>query len=539
MKSKAIIIAALLLPCFAQAQVLQKTVKIEKAPLAIVSKAPKKVLTPVTNEPLTTAPEGNQWKDVVWSSEACYASNQKVAWTQAGGYVPNVIETKDAIYIQSMISQFSDYAQPWLKGEKSADGKTVTFHTPQAYYNYVSSSGATMTYATRISSTTGKVEDGNTDLVFSLENGTLTQTDGGLLALTNASGAFYGYGDMDITITKISDKMNSLPFNIDAESYKLSYKNIDGSTTQQTAEVGFDGNDVYISNPVGGEDDAWIKGTIDGNKIIVPTKQYLGSSSGYLLYFNAAADSSYYVTDPVTAQRTEQKTYKYVDKANVTFNYDAATGKISTDEKVIINAGKNQLGGAYMGLASPSYEPWTQVPATPATPTIDSYIDLSPYAAYGLSGVMIAFTIPAVDVDSNFIAPEDIYYQISFDGEVKKFFNADYLPYYASGQDSQNGVALQGSGSMRQLQTNEAPKETVSVQSFYYVDGKLYPSAVATYNIKEAAGINEVNSNSSSVSTTYYDLSGRKVESLQSGNIYIRKTIDANGNHKTTKFIKK
>lgn len=545
MKSKIFIIAALLLPCIAQAQVLQKTVKVAKAPLALFSKSPKKALNPVTTQPITTAPEGTKWTDVEWSSRASYVNNQQATWTNVSGFVPNVIETDDAVYIQSMITQFADYAQPWLKGEKSADGKTVTFHTPQAYYNYVTSAGASMTYATRLSATTGQVEEGNTDIVFSLENGTLTQTDGGFLALTNANGQFYGYGDMNITITKINDQVNTLPEGVEAQSYKLSYSNTDGSIAQQTAKVGFNGNEVYISNPLE-TDDSWIKGSLDGSTITVPTKQYLGSSSGYLLYFNAAKDSVYYVSNPLTGQREAQKTYAIVNKPSVTFTYDAETGKISTDDQVVVGAGKDKLGSAYVGMKQPSYEPWTMVPAKPATPSIDTYFDLSAYAAYGLSGVMIAFTIPAVDVDSNFIAPENIYYQISYDGKLKRFFNTDYLPYYGTGQDAASGVSLQGQGSLRQLQANEAPKDSVSIQSFYYVDGQLYPSDIVTYVIKDSAshvvnGIAEINSDEmgAPVRVTYYDLEGRRVNLPQSGNIYIRETIDAKGNRKTSKFIKR
>ena len=48
------------------------------------------------------------------------------------------------------------------------------------------------------------------------------------------------------------------------------------------ATIAFDGNDVYLQNPIAGYDNnAWIKGTKDGNTITFPLKQFLTYSSTY------------------------------------------------------------------------------------------------------------------------------------------------------------------------------------------------------------------------------------------------------------------
>ena len=56
-------------------------------------------------------------------------------------------------------------------------------------------------------------------------------------------------------------------------------------------EIAFDGNDVYIKNPIKGySSSTWIKGTKDGNTITVPLGQFLSysASAGYGLYITLA-----------------------------------------------------------------------------------------------------------------------------------------------------------------------------------------------------------------------------------------------------------
>ena len=508
-----------------------------KQPLEIVRKATLNKLTPYSYNIINTTPKGDLLTDVQWSSKACYAENGQVKWTMLSGFVPRIIVNGKKMYIQNAITQMADYGQPWIEGDISADGHTVTFHTPQAYYL----NGMDMTYATRVSSTTGKPE-ANTDLVFSYVDGNLTQTDGGLLALTNIDGGFYGYGDMDIKVTRNTDVAVTLPAEAKPESYKMEFTR-SGSKATQLAEIAFCGNDVYLSNPVGDEG-SWIKGTVEGQTISFPTGQYLGSGSGYFLYLNTGRDSMYYEQNPITLSPTPVYTYAVDHAPALTFTLDAETHVLSTQQTMLITSAKDALGVAYAGYAKPVYTPWTPTLAKPAKPLITNYIDLSEYAAYGLAGMMLSFDIPAEDVDGNFIPQEMMYYTVCYDGRPQEFFGYSELPYYASATDATTQTAIQVSGITHSIQSLLVPRDSVSVQS-YYVQGDVYESSdISVWVIKEgaehtiASAIESVEPTSDSrvASVRYFDLNGRQMAAPSKSGLYIRETIYTDGTRKSVKY---
>lgn len=481
-------------------------------PVNDVRKDAMKGLTPASTSPITQTPQGDVMRDVEWNSKACYPENGKVVWKDVSGFVPTIVTSGSAMYIYCPITQLSEMAKTWIKGEISADGSSVVYHTPQAY---LMNNDGTMLYATRVSATTGKPES-NTDLIFSYVDGNLTQTDGGLLAITDLQGNFYGYGDMQISVTKNNEQTVSLPEGAVAESYLLNYQN-NGTTQKQTAEVAFVGSDVYFSNPVGTED-SWFKGTLEGNTVTVPTKQYMGSDSGFMLYLNVCREYTTTQTDPYFGTQ-QVTTYAILNQDSFTFTFDPDTHTLSSDALMIINAGKEELGAAYAVYGKPVYTPWTLQAATPATPSVDSFIDLTEYIAYGLSGCMIGFTIPSTDVDGNFIAQENLFYQIAYDGTPLEFYDTTYLPYYGSFADDASKAYLQCNGDSHQLQTANLPHQTITLQSFYVVGDDVYESYTVTYNVKDGSsytdGITPVQGSNEVVGQ--YSLDGRQTTSLGKG----------------------
>jgi hypothetical protein len=94
-------------------------------------------------------------------------------------------------------------------------------------------------------------------------------------------------------------------------------------------KVAIDGADMYVQGF--GMDylpDAWVKGTISGNKVTFPAGQFLGEIEDeesvlqcYFLGYDEAAD----------------------DLCNVEFKYDATNGILTTDHYIFINAGSTQV----------------------------------------------------------------------------------------------------------------------------------------------------------------------------------------------------
>ena len=256
----------------------------------------------------------------------------------------------------------------------------------------------------------------------------------------------------------------------------------------------------------------------------------------------AAKDSTYVVSNPVTGDQTVG-TYNLIDKPAILFDYDPATKTFHSSDIMIVNAGKNRIGDTYVAYGKPAYAPWTMLPATPATPKIDSYLDLSPYASYGLSGAIVTFTVPSVDVDDNFIAQENLYYRVSFDGQPKELLGARDIPYYFTGSDA--SAVLQGSGDSRQLQVSTAPTDSISIQSFYVVGGETRASDIVTYLIADGTshvtnGLLAVSQpvSAAPVATSWYDLSGRAVSDFSSHGVYVCKMRYADGKVTVKKVLR-
>ena len=101
-------------------------------------------------------------------------------------------------------------------------------------------------------------------------------------------------GDPNTIITSVPASAQVVTYNrtgkyhvYDSSNYSYNVADQDGSTVT----VAFDGDDVYIQNPVAGYTaGAWVKGTKNGNTITVPLGQFLyySASYGYGLYITMA-----------------------------------------------------------------------------------------------------------------------------------------------------------------------------------------------------------------------------------------------------------
>lgn len=515
---------------------------IPQTPLRMVSKASGKVLTPVTNTIITDTPEGTRLNDVVWSSKACAPENGKAKWYEIKGFVPNIVINGDKMYIQSAITQLSSLSQAWIEGDISADGGTVTFRTPQAYMiNEAQPGDIRMLYATRLNATTGKVEESSMDIVFSIEDGNLTQTDGGLLSITDDAGNFYGYGDMEIKVTKINETTVTLPSDAVSSTYILNFLQSTG-TQRQSAKIATAADDWYFSDPLGIEG-VWFKGIRTGNTISVTTGQYMGSGSGYPMYLVAAREFYRTETDPMGQ---EQKVIDYkVLPDDIIFNVDPATGEVSSSQILLMSSSRTERGVAYAAFKEPCYVPWIPASATPATPAVNYYVDLKDYESLGLYGCILAFDIPSHGLNDEFIPQESLYYQLTFDNNPLEFYGTSMIPYYGQFVDNEIQAQLTVAGDSHTLQTISKPAESITLQSFYLFEDEPYPSETARYTIvdgqlvADSEATERIYEESETVTVNYYDLTGRKVQSSAENGILIRERILSDGSRKREKTYQK
>ena len=69
---------------------------------------------------------------------------------------------------------------------------------------------------------------------------------------------------------------------------------------------------------------------------------------------------------------------------------------------------------------------------------------------------------------------------------------------------------------------------TIGVQMVYKYDGMTMKSDIVTLNLKEVAGIHDTTGDKRVVSTTYFDLSGRRVSGDARGVVIRRQLFDDN-----------
>lgn len=509
------------------------------APYKVRQSKARVTLNPATYTIINSTPQGELLQDLSWSSDGCYPNGQGgISWVHVSGYAPRIVVNGNKMYIYAPITQLSDIAAAWIEGTISSDGKKVSFPTPQAYML----NGFDVLYATRCNAD-GTPDPNNLDLVFSYENGNLIQEDGGVLLLTNLEGGFYGYGEKDIAVGKINDSRVSLPEGVVPESYLLEFKKED-ATNRQTALVAFDGNDVYFSDPLGIEN-SWFKGVRNGNTITVSTPQYMGSESGFPMYVTTGTIVSSTQVDQFTGQTYEVIDYKVTPNADITFTFDEASGVISSTQLLLMNSGKEERGNAYSAVNKPVYTPWKAEAAVPANPSVSYYIDLNDYIEYGLKGCMVAFEIPSFGTGGEFIPQENLYYQISFDGNPLEFYDTTFIPYYGQFVDNDTMESIQLSSEnydSHNLQVPYNPKKTISIQSFYFFEGETIPSELMEYEIKNGeivdSGVDSAQAAMEISSVRYFDLNGVAVNPAEMKGVMVRETVFSDGSRKTEKVIR-
>lgn len=139
--------------------------------------------------------------------------------------------------------------------------------------------------------------------------------------------------------------------------------------------MGFSGDEIYIRGLASEYylADAWVKGTVNGNTVTLPTGQYLGAAFDYYhLYFMG---------------------YNGSDVADVTLTLSEDGNTLTTDDWLLVNANRS-LVYPYVTYTSAQFSKLVAVAATPATPKIYIFTD-SDFGYYAQARV------PASDVDGN------------------------------------------------------------------------------------------------------------------------------------------
>lgn len=165
--------------------------------------------------------------------------------------------------------------------------------------------------------------EGGVDITFDYdqEKGTLTSTTD--IVLATASDDIMGH-ITNVVISKNGGQatditgLNAPPEGTPTETWTMTATEPDAQGNKQqytySANVAIVGSDMYIQNIA--YEDAWVKGTISGNKVTFPAKQYVGDYQSIKLYFAGYQGGESLV--------------------DVVFSYDAAAGRMTTDQFILL-----------------------------------------------------------------------------------------------------------------------------------------------------------------------------------------------------------
>ena len=319
-----------------------------------------------------------------------------------------------------------------------------------------------------------------------------------------------------------------------------------------TVYVGIDGSDFYIKglNPLLPE--AWLKGSIDGTTVTIPSGQYYGpyatSSSTYRLFFVGLDTESEEVTDFIFDYDTEADSYLSFNAAGIALTEDAANGIVDAIYPIIIlNA----------------------IPDVPATPSSPYDLNYNPWEDHEeneetVGYASVQFKLDATDDEGNAIIPDKLYYV--FYSEIKGVqapvvFTKEYylllqevemdelvlIPYVLDdGYDFDNRRST--TGYMHVFFNDPVVKtyEKIGIRSIYTggtEEDEPQASEIVWLDIKEANGITDDGiatniADKKVVNVTYTDLSGRRVGTPRNG-VYVKTITFGDGSTRTVKSLVK
>ena len=484
----------------------------------------------LTADDIIYSAEGTE-KDYYRKTTAYFVVNNSVQRARMEGSACKVTVGDDGtVYVYNPFTQYDTYS--YIVGKR--DGNKVTFHTPQIVdVQYNDDGSTTNIYATKFrkkklsnNTFTFVADTENTDLEMAIDGDSIAVVGGDsiMLALTNAEKTWSGYGNGGDVARLFNDTEVSAPEGAEPLTYSMKCSN----GTSKGVTVKFDGTDIYIKGIASGAPDSWVKGTINGNTITMPSMQYLGLNESYGFYFYLTGATKEEVYDP-----DDGVTYfEYQLVPQITMTLDADSRSFSTSLSLLYNAGKGILSydEAY---DAPSFSPFDDVTATPATPEITTLMDYKEDVGYG----GLIFIQPAEDTEGNWINPDNLKYIVYADDTAYEFStdlysgleeNLTEVPYSFTDdmdftqQDGEHIVYLYEGGHKKW-----------GVQSVYYGGGQRTTSAIA---YRDITGINAASATAAPTHTVFYDLQGRLLQKPVHG-MNIMKATYADGSVKVIKYV--
>lgn len=504
-----------------------------------------------TPEYVTTQPEG-ELKTYVRSGQNMTAVMGGVVDGTQDGRAMNIVFAPDGktVWFDKIVSA-TTATFGWIKGEIEGDkiviapGQYAWYYDYGTYYTAYSvdrivpnPDGTATNYDTYLTS--------EGDIEFSIgEDGTLTllpdengiaaiglirRTTDDFLVEYGYADKWLGYGDANTVYTPFEANYTEGPAEgTELQDFSMTYDLYVGSNerTGHLTKGAIVGDKIYIQGASQYMPEAWLVGTIDGNKVTVE-KQLAGMLDGYYTYFEGGEVVSQYNPE------TQQDEYFYSPIGQMTFDYDAEKQSLISDDCLLVTAGENLLSEGYMAV---EFNPYEDVPMKPATPIVGE--DFLPYDAENGSCFVTVY-VPTQDVDGNYIDASKLTYSVYVDEELFTFDPNFYFffeePVTVVEYGYIDDYRFQDLGGGRvAIEINKEPVHSISVKSFYAGGNTSTESDMGVFLLNQSA-ISDIQAKQES-DVTYYNLTGLRSNKPFSGmNIVV--TTYTDGTTKTTKVVK-
>lgn len=493
------------------------------------SEAVRKAL-PSASTVITEQPAGTLIDNLYRKSMSYYNYGGYAYYTMEDGAIGKMVIGDDGnMYLYNPMLNIN--TQTWLKMEPLKDD-TLVVRLPQVIYAGTYMGYTYCNYAARMIFNSDayqwEVDKQNSDIKMVWRNDSLIQIDDCMLGQTDEMLLWNGFGEVNTLGYIIKDKMVEAPADIQAQDYMMTYGVDENNRQSKIVNVGIDGNDVYIKNLNLTLPESWIKGTIDGNKVVFPSKQYMGADTkngNYAFFFGGADCEMYdeefgdYYTQTVLCDK-------------LTFDYDPANKTLRTDSLLIINGGSENL--SYINVyEAPKLEAFNEVPGVPQNPIIVDYVPFNDEKGYSV----IYFTLPLFDISGNALNKEKLYYHVMVDNEPFTFYPDEYImlseemteiPYLFT--DKYDFISA---GSQRSVVFYFIGFDNIGIQSVYKGGGEVNKSEIVNY-VPVEDGITSAGDNRQVEMVEYYNAAGCRISQPHHG-IFVKKVTYNDGSQRIFK----
>ncbi len=456
-----------------------------------------------------------------------------------------VVEGDDTFWIYNPYTSLD--TKTWLKGD--IEGDKVTFKLPQAIYadsdgvnDYVYVAQMCYFQWTSDSHEEGLYYpyEGNTEMVFLKEDGKWVMQQPEevnehpvIMAVVAADdGTWCAYSEWNTVIENFSEETVNVPSGLQIEPWALTSLNreYDAYNAGMLVNVGIEGNDIYMQGLSSVMPDAWIKGSIENDKVIFPSRQYLGAdemANMFGFFFGAKEEEAY----------NEEWGFSYFETTlteSLVFDYDADAKTLRTDGTIVINRGDKGVSTSAMFSAPHIRVQGTVENFTPADPIVSLYSPMGDYAG------SLYFAFPNVNTEGQLLDTDNLYYRVYVDGYPFMFYTDEYqgLP-----EDTEeipfNFSNLSTIGYFGTFNTSHFFSimfdgyDSMDIQTLYRnenneVWGSAIVPVVGSSRIDSATVAGDI------TSVEWIDIQGRRVNNPDKG-IYVKRTTYSDGNVKIEK----